>query len=185
MAGHSLKWTGRQVFGNPRKHGLEDPGSTAIKPLCRALIAPVESGLAANHFCLMQEAPFPTLTQKSLFPSPIQPKEVCKQQKQNDEEMTRPSWTLGPSIFPGHILDQTAKPCAVKIALNPPNENHLSGEGAKPCFCCWSQLGQGKYLDNINSCGESKTPAYFSSLLLIIRHVLKAEPSAMGQRQSF
>lgn len=102
--------------------------------------------------------------------------------------MTRLSWTLGPSIFPGHILDQTAKPCAVKIALNPP-KNHLSGEDAKLCFCCWSQLWQGKYLYNINSCGESKTPAYFSSLLLIvlliIQCVLKAEPSAVGQRQNF
>lgn len=103
--------------------------------------------------------------------------------------MTRPSWTLGPSIFPGHILDQTAKPCAVKIALNPLNENHLSGEGAKPRFCCWSQPGQGKYLDNVNSCGESKTPAYFSGLLLIIllivQRVLKAQLSAVGRRQSF
>lgn len=32
----------------------------------------------------------------------------------------------------------------------------------------WSQLGQGKYLDNASSCGESKAPVYFSSLLLII-----------------
>lgn len=103
--------------------------------------------------------------------------------------MTRLSWTLRPSMFPGHILDQTANPCAVKIALNPPNKNHLSGEGAQPRFCCWSQPGQGKYLDNINSCGESKTPAYFSSLLLIILLIiqcaLKAQPSAVGQRQSF
>lgn len=86
-------------------------------------------------------------------------------------------------------MNQTAKPCAVRIALNPPSENHVSGEGAKLCFCCWSQLGQGKYLDNINSCGESKTPAYFSRplliILLIIWHVLKAEPSAVGQWQSF
>lgn len=32
----------------------------------------------------------------------------------------------------------------------------------------WSQLGQGKYLDNASSCGESKAPVYFSSLLLIV-----------------
>lgn len=66
----------------------------------------------------------------------------------------------------------------------------ISLERVPSCaFCCWSQLGQGKYLDNINSCGESKTPACFSSLLVIIllitQHVLKTQPSAVGQRQSF
>lgn len=66
----------------------------------------------------------------------------------------------------------------------------ISLERVPSCaFCCWSQLGQGKYLDNINSCGESETPACFSSLLVIIllitQHVLKTQPSAVGQQQSF
>lgn len=71
VARHSLKRCGHWALG------LKDQGSVAVEPLCGAQITPVESGLAANHFCLMQEAPFPALTQKSLFPRPSQPKEVC------------------------------------------------------------------------------------------------------------
>lgn len=103
--------------------------------------------------------------------------------------MTRPSWTLALSIFPGQALDQSAKLCAAKVTLSAPKEKHLPGEGARLCLCCWPPPGQAKYLGNINPGGESKAAASSCTLLLITLLIIcclwQAGPRAMGQQQSF